>query len=206
MNIKRFHGAKLRANSYKSYFSSQIRIYFVQLGKNSIIYHTNKSVTLYPFKTNKMARKKGAVAAKVVAEKEVKPTNKAVESLYTQMTALLKKNKVAKRDVAERLGMSYQGFLNSFNNRNIRLEGWYEIGEMVNKPFVARFESARALATMEEEATAPAPVQAAAVASNDFTSLRLQNAEDKITILEKQIASLESQIQDKQTIIELIKK
>lgn len=151
-----------------------------------------------------MARKKGAVAAKVVAEKQAKPTNKSVESLYTQMTALLKKNKVAKRDVAERLGMSYQGFLNSFNNRNIRLEGWYEIGEMVNKPFVARFESARALAAMEDQAPESAPVQAAA--SNDFTALRLQNADEKIAILEKQIASLESQIQDKQTIIELIRK
>jgi|GEM_PF-2114576 len=155
-----------------------------------------------------MARKKGAVAAKVVAEKQIKPTNKAVESLYTHMTALLKKNKVSKRDVASKLSMSYQGFLNSFNNRNIRLEGWYEIGEMVNKPFVARFESLRAALALEDGSTpeAIAVVDKAAPASNDFTSLRLQNAEDKVAILEKQIASLESQIQDKQTIIELIKK
>ena len=77
---------------------------------------------------------------------------------------------------------------------------------MVNKPFVARFESARSLAAMEEEANAPVGVQTTVPASDDFTSLRLQNAEEKIAILEKQIAALESQIQDKQTIIELIRK
>lgn len=152
-----------------------------------------------------MARKKGTVAAKPAAVKTEKPTNKSVESLYGQMATLLKKNKVAKRDVAEKLGMSYQGFLYSYNNRNIRLEGWYEIGEMVNKPFVARFESPKANAALEENTTvASAAPQASA--SDDFTALRLKNAEEKIAILEKQIASLESQIQDKQTIIELIRK
>lgn len=154
-----------------------------------------------------MARKKGVVAAKPVAEKKANPTNKSVEQLYSQLVSLMKKNKVSKREVAEKLEMSYQGFLNSFNHRNLKLEAWHAISELVNKPFVARFESAKTAAAIEagEEVNAPS-VAAVAPASNDFTAMKLQNAEEKITILEKQISMLESQIQDKQTIIDLIRK
>ncbi|HCS21131.1 MAG TPA: hypothetical protein DIW47_11335 [Bacteroidetes bacterium] len=157
-----------------------------------------------------MARKKGAVAVKPAAEKQTKEVNKTIESLYSQLVTLLKKNKISKNEVAKRLGMSYQGFLNSFNKRNLRLEAWFEISEMVNKPFVARFDSAKNIAEMEEGASAvSAPLSRASAASDaadDFKILRLRNAEEKIAILEKQIGSLESQIQDKQTIIELIRK
>lgn len=157
-----------------------------------------------------MARKKGAVAVKPVAEKQTKEVNKTIETLYSQLVTLLKKNKISKNEVAKRLGMSYQGFLNSFNKRNLRLEAWFEISEMVNKPFFARFDSAKNIAEMEEGASAAsAPVSrssAASDAADDFKILRLRNAEEKIAILEKQIGSLESQIQDKQTIIELIRK
>ncbi len=157
-----------------------------------------------------MARKKGAVAVKPVAEKQTKEVNKTIESLYSQLVTLLKKNKISKNEVAKRLGMSYQGFLNSFNKRNLRLEAWFEISEMVNKPFVARFDSAKNIAEMEAGASADsAPMSKASAASDaadDFKILRLRNAEEKIAILEKQIRSLESQIQDKQTIIELIRK
>ncbi|MHB1277171.1 MAG: hypothetical protein ACYC1Q_02095 [Bacteroidia bacterium] len=157
-----------------------------------------------------MARKKGAVAVKPVAEKQTKEVNKTIELLYSQMVTLLKKNKISKNEVAKRLGMSYQGFLNSFNKRNLRLEAWFEISEMVNKPFVARFDSAKNIAEMEAGASGvSAPISKASAASDaadDFKILRLRNAEEKIAILEKQIGSLESQIQDKQTIIELIRK
>src|SRR3546814_726847 len=100
-----------------------------------------------------MARKKGAVAVKPVAEKQTKEVNKTIESLYSQLVTLLKKNKISKNEVAKRLGMSYQGFLNSFNKRNLRLEAWFEISEMVNKPFVARFDSAKNIADMEAGAS-----------------------------------------------------
>lgn len=157
-----------------------------------------------------MARKKGAVAVKPVAEKQTKEVNKTIELLYSQLVTLLKKNKISKNDVAKRLDMSYQGFLNSFNKRNLRLEAWFEISEMVNKPFVARFDSARNIAEMEVEASGvsvpTSKASAASDAADDFNVLRLRNAEEKITILERQIKALESHVQDKQTIIELIRK
>jgi chaperonin cofactor prefoldin len=160
-----------------------------------------------------MARKKGVATAAVVVKKQEKvkkEVNKSVESLYNQLNTLMKKNKVSKRDLAEKLDMSYQGFLNSYNNRNIRLEGWYDMAELLNKPFLARFESAKNIAALEagassSETEAPSAASSSPV-SNDFTLMRLRNAEEKVAILEKQIAMLESQLVDKQTIIELIKK
>ncbi|MBI1221412.1 MAG: hypothetical protein GC180_02315 [Bacteroidetes bacterium] len=154
-----------------------------------------------------MARKKGATVAKAPVQKKSIPTNKSVEQLYSQLVTLMKKNKVSKRESAEKLGMSYQGFLNSFNHRNLKLDAWYDLSELVNKPFVARFESAKTAAAIEAgEQEVQTSASAAHVQSDDFTALRLKNAEEKISILEKQIAALESQIQDKQTIIELIRK
>lgn len=159
-----------------------------------------------------MARTKKGAAPAAAEKKSAKPVtkvpakegNKAVEALYGQLVTLSKKNKVSKRDMASRLKMSYQGFLNSFNKRNLKLESWFEISEMLNMPFVARFESAR-----QAEKAVQAEVQGNGSSSggyDEYTKMRLQNAEDKIAILEKQITSLESQIQDKQTIIELIKR
>ncbi len=148
-----------------------------------------------------MAKIKGTTTKKSATKTE-KPSNKNVEVLYANLTTLLKKNKISKRDVASKLGMSYQGFLNSFNNRNLKLEAWFEISELVNIPFVARFESARQAA--RAEAAASPVVQE--MGGDDFTSMKLKNAEEKVAILEKQVNSLESQIQDKQTIIDLIRK
>src|SRR5690606_24277937 len=150
-----------------------------------------------------MARKKGGEVAEATPKTtKTRTTHKAVEQVYGQLSGLLKKNKVSKRDIASHLGMSYQGFLNSFNKRNLKLDAWFETSDYLNMPFVSRFESAKQAAQAEKiEGLASA---SASGATEDFNKLHLDNANQKIAILEKQIASLESQIQDKQTIIELI--
>lgn len=164
-------------------------------------------------KVGRPAKAASAKAEKVEKSGVTKSKNKSVEALYNQLENLMRKNKVTKGQLAEKLEMSYQGFLNSFNNRNIRLEGWYTISEMFNKPFVARFESpknAEAILAAANSDLSEAPsaatsnVAAPVFESNDFTGLRLRNSEDKVSILERQIASLESQLADKQFIINLL--
>lgn len=145
-----------------------------------------------------------AVAEAPVVRSE--KSGKSIEQVYAQLATLLKKNKVSKRDLAQRLEMSYQGFLNSYNKRNLRMETWHEIADYLNIPFVSRFDlngKLSAAPAVESAAPAAAPVPVAAV-DNSFTAMRLENAEQKITILERQITSLENQLNDKQTIIHLM--
>lgn len=162
----------------------------------------------------KVGRPSKDAKVKKEANSEVqKSKNKSVEALYNQLDNLMRKQKITKGDLAKKLDMSYQGLLNSYSNRNIRLEGWYAISELFNKTFVARFESpknaeailAAANSDVSEAPSAATSHVATPVAeSNDFASLRLRNSEDKVAILERQIASLESQLADKQFIINLL--
>lgn len=140
------------------------------------------------------------VSSSKTKEIKAKNNNKDVEQLYAQFMSLMKKKKVSRRDIASKISMSYQGFLNSFNNRNLKIETWLEISAILEVPFVARFETGRA--PLAEESVSQTTVQAPA--SDDFTALRLNNTEEKVSILERQIASLEAQLKDKQTIIELL--
>ncbi len=154
-------------------------------------------------KTEKSAADAAVKAAPVAKEKvsKAKGEIKEVEALYSQFNTLAKRKKVSKRDIASKISMSYQGFLNSYNNRNLKIDTWMEISKVLDIPFVARFETAKQAAQAEQ---VEAPVQAKSSESTDFTAMKLTNAEDKISILERQIASLESQLKDKQTIIDLL--
>ena len=145
-------------------------------------------------------KKKVQVAADHAPQPDYKSSR--LDSLYTQLATLLKKNKISKRDLASQLGMSYQGFLNSYNKKNLKLDTWMKVSDYLSIPFVARFETGRkAENEMDLTPSASATVSAGA---DDFTGLKLENAQDKIAILERQIASLESQLHDKQTIISLL--
>jgi transcriptional regulator with XRE-family HTH domain len=146
-----------------------------------------------------------AVTAGAESSKPAKD-NKSVEGLYAQLTQLIKKKKLSKRDIAARLGMSYQGFLNSFNKRNLRLEAWHDISEFISVPFVAKFETGRQVSQEAQESSAPVSevVSARPNEMEEVLKLRISNADEKVSILEKQIAALENQLNDKQTIIGLL--
>ncbi|TNE82415.1 MAG: hypothetical protein EP332_00635 [Bacteroidetes bacterium] len=150
-------------------------------------------------KTVATAAKSAPVAKEKVSK--AKGEIKELEALYAQFNTLAKRKKVSKRDIASKISMSYQGFLNSYNNRNLKIDTWMEISKVLDIPFVAKFETAKQAAQAE---VMEAPVAAKPAESTDFTAMKLDNAEDKISILERQIASLESQLKDKQTIIDLL--
>ena len=91
-------------------------------------------------------RKRKEVVAENIIEAPVMENNensKLVEQLYSQFESLMKKKKVSKRDLAERISMSYQGFLNSYNNKNIKIDTWLEISNYLNTPFVVKFETGK---------------------------------------------------------------
>jgi len=186
--------------------------------KKTTTKRTRTKRTTAKAKTETAAKPAAKASAKTPAKRGRKPgssnpvnaeAKKKLNPLYTQFTALLKRKKVSKLDLASKISMSYQGFLNSYNNKNIRLETWHEIADELGMVFTAKLEStkkAEEAAALEASAIEATTSQAAAPAASDnFTGLKLNNAEDKVQILERQIASLESQLSDKQTIIELLK-
>jgi hypothetical protein len=76
------------------------------------------------------------------------------------------------------------------------------VSDYLSIPFVARFETGRKPDANEMEyVSSPSSASSGA---EDFNELKFENAKEKIAILERQIASLESQLHDKQTIISLL--
>lgn len=146
-------------------------------------------------------RKRKEVVAENIIEAPVMENNensKLVEQLYSQFESLMKKKKVSKRDLAERISMSYQGFLNSYNNKNIKIDTWLEISNYLNTPFVVKFETGKKPAeSVSEEIQQVSATQAPEIkvepihVIDDLTNLKLQNANEKVSILEKQVEAYE---------------
>lgn len=138
---------------------------------------------------------------------------KQMDKLYEQLEKLMAKNKIKKTALAQATDMSYQGFLNSLKSQNIKLEHWYLIGDLIGKPFVARFESAKKASNihfdiedptgeMSEYATS---VSGAAIQNElEMKDNMIKNSEEKIALLEKQVSILEDRLRDKNMIIDML--
>lgn len=117
-----------------------------------------------------------------------------IEELYKQLIKVLKKTKLSKGQLAKGINMSYQGFLNSLNNRKLSLEKWVEISKFINLPITLQLETGRKAMQAEPEGVIVEEKE-----KNEGAD------KDKIALLQKQIEILESRLADKDLIISLLK-
>lgn len=126
------------------------------------------------------------------AVSEKKPKSQAedhpqIEGLYRQLDEILKMVKLSKARLAVRIGMTYPGFLLSFNKRRIKMDTWLAISEFLQLPVHFRFE----------EGIKPVSQKGLGDHRSEYGKARLKNREELVNLYQKHIEFLKEELRRK---------
>lgn len=132
-----------------------------------------------------------------------KSGHQEIDALYAQLESIFRRTKLTKRALAEKLGMSYQGFLISYKNQNLGLDKWVAAAKFLNLPFSLEFG-----VTKKQEPKIAPPVEPVAktppASEASDLQFKMEIMYEQMQLLRRHTEILESQIKDKEAIIRLL--